>query len=86
MNGHLKTELQKVDDLVAAEQYEVALMRLAELATQYPNEPSIWRTRGYMNSHQGKTEAAIADVSKAIEMCDIEPDYYYTRGILFFKA
>lgn len=86
MNEHLKTELKKVDDLVGTEQYEAALNRLEELAARYPNESSIWRTRAYMNSHKGDAEAAIADVSKAIEMCDFEPDYYYTRGILCFRV
>jgi Flp pilus assembly protein TadD len=85
MNDHLKTERGEIDELVRAERYDSALERLEELTRQYPNEPSIWRTRAYMNSHQGNTEDAIDDVSKAIELCDLEPDYYFTRGRLFSK-
>ena len=85
MNKYLKAELKRIDDLVETEQYANALIRVEELAGQYPNEASIWRTRAYINSHQGNVEAAIIDVSKAIEMCNVEPDYYYTRGILYFK-
>jgi tetratricopeptide (TPR) repeat protein len=82
---NLKAELKSVDHLVETEQYMTALSRLEELATEYPSEPSIWRTRAHVNSQRGNAKAAVDDVSKAIGLCNTEPDYYYTRGILFFK-
>jgi tetratricopeptide (TPR) repeat protein len=86
MSGYLKAELAQIDELVRAEKYSIALDRVEELTAQHPQEASIWRTRAYVNAHQGNTEDAIEDVSKAIEICDEEPDFYYTRGILFFRT
>src|SRR6267143_1063798 len=46
--------------------------------------PIVGRKSACVNSHRAHNEAAITDVSKAIAICDKEPDYFYTRGILFF--
>ncbi len=85
MNSSCKIALAEIDAMVRNEKYEEALDRVDELARMYPDEASIWRTRAYAKSRQGDLSAAILDVTKAIGICNIEPDYFFTRGILLFK-
>ena len=84
MNKVVEVALDEVKTLALAEKYEEAIRRVDELVINYPNNPLIWRKRAYVNSLLGHIEAAIADVSRAISMCDIEPDFFFTRGTLFF--
>jgi tetratricopeptide (TPR) repeat protein len=85
MTTNVKQQLQEIDGLVKKESYGEASLLIEQLLELHPHEGWIWRKRAYINSHQGNLEAAIKDLSKAISICQIEPDFFYTRGILFFQ-
>ena len=86
MNANLKSKLQAISELARKEDYLEAIRRVDQLIMEYPAEPWTWKTRAYVNSRQGNENAAIADLTNAIERSDNEPDFVYTRGILFFQV
>jgi len=81
----LAKELKKVNDMARADRYADALRCLAELEVAFPHEAKIWATRAYVNGRSGDRQAAIADWTNAIGLCDKEPHYFYVRGSEFFK-
>ena len=85
MNAPLRNQLSEIDDLTRADNCDEALRRLDLLAESHPGEAWIWRSRSYANSRRGEIQSALKDLAKAIEKCDQEPDFFYTRGILLFQ-
>ncbi|HEX4265611.1 MAG TPA: hypothetical protein VH597_14840 [Verrucomicrobiae bacterium] len=81
----LKHELQKIENLARDENYNEAWQLLERMTAENSQEYRVWTTHAYVHSRQGETEIAIEDLSKAISLCDKEPDPFYTRGILFFQ-
>jgi len=77
-------EMRGIRDLADIGNYEEALRLLDELAVRYPREAKIWVERAAINGRQKDIGATIADWTKAIELCDKEPHYFYMRGIEFF--
>jgi tetratricopeptide (TPR) repeat protein len=85
MNANLKSKLQAISELARKEDYLEAIRRVDQLIMEYPAEPWTWKTRAYVNSRQGNENAAIADLTNAIERSDKEPDFYYSRGVIMFQ-
>src|SRR6266498_1220606 len=83
MDQNLITFLGRIDELARAENYGEALRRVDELAESHPCEPWVWRKRASINLQQGEIQIAIADLTKAISICGLEPDFFFTRGRLF---
>lgn len=86
MRGEIQSELKEIEKLARAENSDEALRRSDVLATSNPEEPGVWSTRGYVNSRQGDLPAAIADLSRCIDLRRNEPDDFFTRGRFLFKA
>lgn len=82
----MESDLKRIDSLIQNGNYEDALRVVDALVIDQPSEASIWRTRAHVNSMSGDKQSAILDMDKAIQFCNIEPDYYFTRGILHFKT
>lgn len=85
MKRSIKHLLDEADTLARSDKYSDAMRLIDKLAEDNPEEAWIWRTRSYVSSRQGKIETAIDDISQAIAKCNTEPDFFYTRGILFFE-
>jgi tetratricopeptide (TPR) repeat protein len=82
----MKAELRKIDNLVRLDQYEEALRQIDRLAEKHPREAKVWAKRSYVNARKGDSQAAIDDVSKAIAISELEPAYFYKRGLLLFEV
>lgn len=80
----LEAELKQIKAMANADQYEEAFRGLDVLAAAFPREAEIWIIRAYVNRRQRNLEAAIADWSTAIGLCDKEPHYFYIRGLNHF--
>lgn len=86
MSKSISDELQRIDAMARNDEYEAALQCVDALARSHPGEAALWRTRAYVNSRSGNRRAAIVDMDRAIQICNLEPDYFFTRGILLFKT
>ncbi len=86
MQDEISAELKQIEKLAFAQKHEEALRRVDALAASYPEEPGVWFTRGYVNSRLGDLPAAISDLSKCIELREVEPDDFFTRGRFLFKS
>jgi tetratricopeptide (TPR) repeat protein len=64
---------------------EESLSALSQLAAEHPTEPMVWTARATIRAHLRDIEGAIADWSRAINLRDEEPHYFYMRGIDLFQ-
>ena len=78
-------ELEKIKDLAKTGNYSEALLLLDDLIRINSKEDKLWAARAFVNTHQGNSEAAIDDWSKAIQL-NKEPHYFYMRGISRFQV
>jgi len=59
---------------------EEAFSIASALVRQYPCEIRAWLMRAYVERLMGNHEAAIADMSNAININQLEPDLFFNRG------
>jgi tetratricopeptide (TPR) repeat protein len=81
---NLRTTFGEIDALARAEDYGEALRRIEVLAESHPGEPWVWSKRAFINVQQGENQTAIADLTKAISICGLEPAFFFKRGRFFF--
>jgi tetratricopeptide (TPR) repeat protein len=72
--------LATIDKLLDEKQYAIALSKIDSLISNYPEKSEIWRKRACLNEMRRQREAAVEDLTRAILLNPMEPDYYYTRG------
>lgn len=80
MNMQLDQLIEKITALAGKDEHECALRIAQEVIRDYPGESQVWIKRGYVYARAGDYRRAIEDVSRAIELNSMEPDYFYTRG------
>lgn len=72
--------------LVGAGKHDEALVLIDNLMTESPENPWLWRYRSYVNSMRVRDEDALLEINRAIELASEEPDFFFTRGRIFFLA
>jgi tetratricopeptide (TPR) repeat protein len=58
-----------------------AMLLANELIAQHPNDLKVWLLRGYLHELKDDYPAAVADLTRAIEVNSLEPHLFLTRGI-----
>ena len=86
MDHQMNSELRQISKLARADKYEEALQRLDALLTKHPAEPAVWSLRGYTNNSKGDLLSAVSDLTECIKFRRNEPDDFFTRGRILFKA
>jgi len=85
MNDSLKAQLRKIDERVNTEDPTV-LDDTIKLTEQYPDEPEVWHSLGYVYESQENYPAALTTMSRVIELAPQEPAYYHHRGCCALMA
>ena len=83
-NDEFNASLDEVEAATSAGEFDKALRRADQLPTKYPHKADIWAMRAHIFRQRGDVERAILERSRAIELSDKEPHYFYMRGIDFF--
>jgi tetratricopeptide (TPR) repeat protein len=86
MDSIMKEDLAKIECLAGKERYEEAITCLDELLEKYGNQSQVWELRAHVNALQGNSEAAVADLSRALKLKSDEPHPFYIRGIHLIKV
>jgi tetratricopeptide (TPR) repeat protein len=76
----LEQGISKARDAVNSGNTEEAFSIANELVQQYPAEIRAWLMRAYVQGSMGDDEAAVSDVSNAININQLEPDLFFNRG------
>jgi tetratricopeptide (TPR) repeat protein len=80
MSTEIDKLLESVGEKIEAKEYEHAVKMLDDFASRQGFNAEILRQRGHVNALCKNFNAAVVDLSRAIDLNEMEPDYFYTRG------
>ncbi|MBK9264668.1 MAG: hypothetical protein IPM54_33400 [Polyangiaceae bacterium] len=79
MSDTLKSLINKIKVRLGAED-PAAFDDMAALAEQYPDEPDVWRALAYAYEVRDDYTAAIAAITREMDLRPERPALYFTRG------
>jgi hypothetical protein len=71
--------IAKAERLVRTGEEAVAMATANELIEQYPHDARPWSLRSYLFSLRDDYPHAIADLTRAIQINDLETDFFFNR-------
>ena len=85
MGTDVEEELQKIEIMLNEKNHDSARKSLDSLIERHPDEYKFWRKRAYVFEVDKDYQNAISNISEAIILQPMEPDYFYNRGRYLFK-
>jgi len=86
MERSLEQLLSTAKNRLSLEEYEQIIYLLQSHLSECADDNRIWAAIAHLQFKTGKPQLAIDNISEAINLCGIEPHYYYTRGQYYFTA
>jgi tetratricopeptide (TPR) repeat protein len=80
MQPTLDKLISEAKDLANSGERQEALSLANELIEHYPREARVWSLRAYIYGLTANYEAVFADLSHAIKINPMEPDFFFHRG------
>jgi tetratricopeptide (TPR) repeat protein len=80
MSPDLDGLIAKAKALANESRYDEAISLATDLVQRYPNEMKVWSLRAYLYTFKNDFELAVADLTRAIDINDMEPVLLFDRG------
>lgn len=80
-NGEVAKAMAEVKGLTSARRHDEARALCTATLERFPDHADVYFRRGMIQNILKETQAAIADVSRAIELRSDEPAYRFFRGL-----
>jgi Flp pilus assembly protein TadD len=84
MNKNVEALIAQTESIARSGDEAEALRRATELVRTYPGNFRVWSLRAYLFGREKQYSKAIADLTRAIELNGLEPDFFFNRGSYFF--
>lgn len=85
MSNSIDDLIARADGLSRAKDRNGAMALANELVSQYPNEMKVWSLRAHLHALNHHYSEAVADLTRAIEINNMEPDFFFNRGSYSFR-
>ncbi len=82
--SNLEDLIRKAEELARTGKQEAAASMAMQLTTDYPREAAVWSLRAYLHGASKHYVDAVADLTRAIALNAMEPDFFLNRGIYSF--
>lgn len=76
----LEQGIKTVDSLAKAGNIGEATLLSEQLAKRFPGDCKVWSLSGYLHELSGDYAQAVADLTLAIAIDALEPEFFYSRG------
>ena len=85
MSSALEVSIAKAKKMARNNDVPGAMVVANRMLSEYPDQIEVWMLQGYLHELNEEYEQAKADITRAIELNELEPHLFYSRGRLLYQ-